>query len=93
MAQKNLTVISEMKYECNGGQTNRYKFKLCVYFTFKKSASVGFQVLVPLLWSSGQIFRLQIQRFRVRFPVLPDSLGIRSGTESTQPREDNLGIT
>ena len=26
----------------------------------------------PPLWSSGQSFWLQIQRFRVRFPALPD---------------------
>ena len=28
----------------------------------------------PPLWSSGQSFWLQIQRFRVRFPALPDFL-------------------
>jgi hypothetical protein len=46
-------------------------------------------VLVPL-WSSGQSFRLQIQRSRVRFPALPDFLTSRgSGTGSTQPRDHN----
>jgi hypothetical protein len=29
---------------------------------------------VFVLWSSGQSFWLQIQRFRVRFPALPDFL-------------------
>jgi hypothetical protein len=44
----------------------------------------------PPLWSSGQSFWLQIQRFQVRFPALPDFLRSRgSGTGSTQPREDN----
>ena len=42
----------------------------------------------PPLWSSGQSFWLQIQRSRVRFPVLPDFLSSSgSGTGSTQPRE------
>ena len=40
------------------------------------------------LWSSGQSFWLQIQRFRVRSPALPDFLSSSgSGTGSTQPRE------
>ena len=44
----------------------------------------------PPLWSSGQSFWLQIQRSRVRFPVLPDFLSSSgSGTGSTQPREVN----
>ena len=44
----------------------------------------------PPLWSSGQSFRLQIQRSRVRFPALPDFLSSSgSGTGSTQPREIN----
>ena len=49
------------------------------------------------LWSSGQSFWLQIQRFRVRFPALPDFLsGSGSGTGCTQPREPcevNWGAT
>ena len=53
---------------------------------FNKSAFVG----GPPLWSSGQSFWLQIQRFRVRFPALPDFLSSSgSGTGSTQPREVN----
>ena len=41
----------------------------------------------PPLWSSGQGFWLQMQRSRVRFPVLPDFLsGSGSGTGCTQPR-------
>jgi hypothetical protein len=48
----------------------------------------------PPLWSSGQSFWLQIQRFRVRFLALPDYLRSRgSGMGSTQPREDNWGAT
>jgi hypothetical protein len=44
----------------------------------------------PPLWSSGQSSRLQIQRYRVRFPALPDFLkSCGYGTGSTQPREDN----
>jgi hypothetical protein len=46
----------------------------------------------PSLWSSGQSSWLQIQRPRVRFPVLPDFLrSIEPGTGSTQPSEDNWG--
>ena len=46
--------------------------------------------LRPPLWSIGQSFWLQIQRSRVRFPVLPDFLSSSgSGTGSTQPREVN----
>jgi hypothetical protein len=42
------------------------------------------------LWSSGHSSWLQIQRFRVRFPALPDFLRSNgSGTGSTQPRGDN----
>jgi hypothetical protein len=48
----------------------------------------------PPLWSSGQSFWLQIQRYRVRFPELPDFLRSNgSGTGSTQPREYNWGAT
>jgi hypothetical protein len=48
----------------------------------------------PPLWSSGQSFWLQNQRFRVLFPALPDFLrSSRSETWSTQPREDNWGPT
>ena len=44
----------------------------------------------PPLWSSGQSFWLQIERYRVRFPALPDFLSSSgSGTGSTQPREVN----
>jgi hypothetical protein len=48
----------------------------------------------PPLWSSGQSFWIHIQRFRVRFPALPDFLrSSGSGTESTQPGEYNWGAT
>ena len=48
----------------------------------------------PTLWSSGQSFQLQIQRYRVRFTALPDFLSSSgSGTGSTQPREVNWGAT
>jgi hypothetical protein len=44
----------------------------------------------PPRWSSGQSFWLEIQRFRDRFPALPDFLrSSGSGTGSTQPREYN----
>jgi hypothetical protein len=44
------------------------------------------------LWSNGLSSWLQIQRFRVRFPALPDFQRIiGSGTRSTQSREDNWG--
>jgi hypothetical protein len=43
----------------------------------------------PPLRSSDRSSWLQIQRFRVRLPVLPDFLrSSGSGTGSTQPRED-----
>ena len=48
----------------------------------------------PPLWSSGQSFWLQIQRYRVRSPALPDFLSSSgSGTGSNQPREVNWGAT
>jgi hypothetical protein len=49
-----------------------------------------------LWWDRGFLteFLLQIQRSRVRFLALPDFLrSRRSGTGSTQPREDNRGAT
>jgi hypothetical protein len=48
-----------------------------------------------LLWSNGQSSWLQIQRLRFRFPVLPHFLRSSSGSEtgSTQPLEDNWGVT
>ena len=43
------------------------------------------------LWSSGQSFWLQIQRSRVRSPVLPDFLSSSgSGTGYTHPRDVKL---
>jgi hypothetical protein len=48
-----------------------------------------FWVRLPL-WSSGQSFWLQIERSRVRFPVLPRFLrSSGSGMGSTQTREYN----
>jgi hypothetical protein len=48
----------------------------------------------PPLWSSGQSFWLQIQRYGVPFTALPDFLrSSGSGTGSTQPREDNWRAT
>jgi hypothetical protein len=49
----------------------------------------------PPLWSSGQSSWLQIQRFRLLFPALPDFTMSSSGfgTGCTQPREDNWGTT
>jgi hypothetical protein len=48
----------------------------------------------PRLWSSSQSSWLQIQRFRVRFPALPDfPRSSWSGTGFTQPLEDNWGAT
>jgi hypothetical protein len=48
----------------------------------------------PPLWSSGQSSWLQPQSSRVRLPALPDILGSSgSGTGSTQPGEDKLGVT
>jgi hypothetical protein len=49
--------------------------------------------IVPLLWSSGQSFWLQFQRFRVRFPELPDF--VKSGgseTGSTQLLRTNVDL-
>jgi hypothetical protein len=48
----------------------------------------------PPLCSIGQSSWLQIQRFRVRFPALPDFLrNSGSGTGSTQPFEYRPGRT
>jgi hypothetical protein len=45
----------------------------------------------PPMWSSGKSSWLQIERFRVRFPTLPDFLGssgwVWNGT--IQPRDNN----
>jgi hypothetical protein len=44
----------------------------------------------PPLWSNDQSSWLQILRYRVRFPALPDFLrNSGSGTGSTQPRQYN----
>jgi hypothetical protein len=40
-----------------------------------------FSMVRPSLWSSGQNFWLQIQRFQIKFPALPDFL-ISSGSET-----------
>jgi hypothetical protein len=59
-----------------------------VFFLIRVSHILSF--MRPLLWSSAQSSWLQIQRSRVRFPVLLDFLRSSvSGTESTQPLEDN----
>jgi hypothetical protein len=48
----------------------------------------------PHMFSSGQSSWLKIQRSRVPFPTLTDTLSSSgSGTGSTQPREDNRGAT
>jgi hypothetical protein len=69
----------------NSHKTEIFKFKLYSVLYFSR----------PPLWSSGQSFWLQIQRYRVRFPALPDFLSSSSvtGTGSTQPREVNWGAT
>jgi hypothetical protein len=47
-------------------------------------------IIRPPLWFSGQSFWLQIQRYWVGFPALPDFMrSSGSKTGSTQPREDN----
>jgi hypothetical protein len=69
----------------NGGKTKVNRFEV-------SSDHHGSEF--PLLLSSGQVSRLQIQRFRVRFPALPDFLRSNgSGTGSNQPREFNWGAT
>jgi hypothetical protein len=46
------------------------------------------------LWSSGQGSWLQIQKYTVQFPVLPNFLrSILTGTRSTQPRKYNCTPT
>ena len=53
--------------------------------------SDGSRCIGPPLWSSCQSFWLQIQRFRVRSPALPDFLSSSEPrTGSTQPREVKL---
>jgi hypothetical protein len=55
---------------------------------------LGGYIPEPPLWSSDQSFWLQIHRSWVRFPGIPNFLRRSgSGTESTQPREDNWGAT
>jgi hypothetical protein len=64
--------------------------KLFLHREFNYDLTIVQSVARTPLWSSGQSSWLQIQRYRVRFPALPDfyeSSG--SGTGSTQPREDN----
>ena len=57
---------------------------------FLRLSCMGVHSARPPLWSSGQSFWLQIQRYRARFPALPDFLSSSgSGTGSTQPREVN----
>jgi hypothetical protein len=52
---------------------------------FKKRMNASRTIIVvspywwPPLWSSGQSFRLQIQRSRVRFPALPEVGGLKWG--------------
>ena len=65
---------------------------MCGFYNVWVCVCVGFvmcgYVYGPPLWSSGQSFWLQIQRFRVRSPALSDFLSNSgSGTGSTQPRE------
>jgi hypothetical protein len=55
---------------------------------------ISYESSKPPLWSSGQNFWLQIQISQVRFQTLPEFMRSRgSGTGSTQPREDNWGVT
>jgi hypothetical protein len=63
---------------------------IIVAFCFQTVLNTMISFLRPPLWSSGQSFWLQIQRFQVRSPALPDFLGSKV---STQPREDNRGAT
>jgi len=68
-------------------------FALSTALKFLLSGFLNYIILLlyikrPPLWSSGQSFWLQIERFRVRSPALPDFLSSNgSGTGSTQPRE------
>jgi hypothetical protein len=62
-------------------------------FLVFRIADVGHSPELPL-WSSVQSSWPQIQRSRLRFPVLPDFLSSSvSGTGSTQPRGDNWEAT
>jgi hypothetical protein len=55
---------------------------------------ITLHVVGPPLWSSGQSSWLQIQRFWIQFPALPDFLRSNgSGTGPTQPREVDRGAT
>jgi len=75
------------KQSCKYSQIGAQFFLLCL-FPFSTCFGQLYALYRPPLWSSGQSFWLQIQRFRVRSPALPDFLSSSgSGTGSTEPRE------
>jgi hypothetical protein len=62
-------------------------FKSCFQGTTQRTWHLALALMGPPLWSSGQSFWLQLQRSRVRLPVLQDFLSSSgSGTGSTQTR-------
>jgi hypothetical protein len=63
----------------------------CTTNNDKQGQLLEHKLTLTPLWSSGQSYWLQTQRYRVRFPALPHFLSSSgSGTGSTQPREDKL---
>jgi hypothetical protein len=69
----------------------RVYFKvISVKYVINNMPKYGTCIFIFLFDAGRKYSWLQIQRSRVRFPVLPDFLrSSDSETESTQPREDN----
>jgi hypothetical protein len=77
------------------------KFEQSIYCIMSKKSIIVVKLLFwifeslsrPPLWSSGQSSWLQLQRSRIWFSALPDSLSNGCGMGFSQPREDNWGAT
>jgi hypothetical protein len=60
-------------------------------FSYPVSEYLDQYLLFPLLWSNGQSSWLQIQRFLVRSPALPDFLRRRGSLSLVSTTEELLG--
>jgi hypothetical protein len=81
--RKRQLVTARLRQEYEEGEIPSVHIYIYIYNTIRTYRR-------PPLWSSGQSSWLQIQKSRVPFPALLHFLRSNgSGTESTQPREDN----